>query len=135
MKKPIVFLILKIVGILALALAVLGVVLLVKGFGDFESNNYLIGMFLTPFSTVIGVLCITTGFRPEIAKMRAKGARYIQEQNKEDLSAIATTAAEIISEGAATIADAVREEKKFCKHCGASIDRDSKFCSECGKEQ
>ena len=135
MKKPIVFLILKIVGILALALAVLGVVLLVKGFGDFESNNYLIGMFLTPFSTVIGVLCITTGFRPEIAKMRAKSARYIQEQNKEDLSAIATTAAEIISEGAATIADAVREEKKFCKHCGASIDRDSKFCSECGKEQ
>lgn len=135
MKKPIIFLIMKLMGILFLALAVFGLVLMVRGFDDFESNNYLIGMLMMPFGVVLGVACTVMGFRPEIAKMRAKSTRYIQEQNKEDLSAIVTATAEIVSEGAATIADAVREEKKFCKHCGASIDRDCKFCSECGKEQ
>jgi len=26
------------------------------------------------------------------------------------------------------------DEKMYCKHCGAFIDKDSKFCKECGKK-
>ena len=143
MKKPIHFLIFKILGILLLALGIFAITLLIRGFGDFETNNFMIGTLLLPFTLGGGIACTAIGWQPELSKMSVKTARYIQTENKEDLTAVATGTAEIVSEAAATVAgevasrvaEATRAEKKFCKHCGASIDRDSKFCSECGKEQ
>ena len=137
-KKPIHFLIFKIVGILALGLAVFGFVLLIKGFGDFESNNYLIGMFLGPIGLFAGIACSILGWRPEIMKMRSKSIKYIQEENMEDLKSVATNTATIMEDAVSKTANAVKEglvENMFCKHCGEAIDKDSKFCKKCGKEQ
>ena len=43
MKKPIRFIILKIVGFVGVAVLIAGIVLAINGFGDFESNNFMIG--------------------------------------------------------------------------------------------
>ena len=90
---------------------------------------------------VIGVMMtalgITIGFGPEIAKARAKTLRYIQEENKDDLTAIANNSAEIMSDAVSKTANAIAngvQKTMFCKHCGARIDADSTFCSRCGKE-
>ena len=139
-NKPKHFLIFKIVGVVGVIVAVTGVVLAINGFGDFESNNFMIGGFLAVAGIMAGFTGLMMGFAPEIAKAQAKTTRYIQEENKDDLSAIATNTAEIVSDAVKTTAGAVAEgmgmrKTMFCKHCGKEIDNDSKFCSFCGKEQ
>jgi hypothetical protein len=42
---------------------------------------------------------------------------------------------EVVKEVFKGIKDDMTGEVIYCKHCGASIDKDSKFCSKCGKEQ
>ena len=138
MKKPIFFLIFKILGALGVGIAIFGIVLAITGFGDFESDNFMIGGILLPVGMMIGVPCLINGFRPEIAKMSTQSTRYIQQENQEDLTAIADTTAEIV-EGAVTrtasaVSEGLSQQTVFCKHCGAKIDADSKFCSACGKE-
>ena len=78
------------------------------------------------------------GFRPEITKMATKSAKYIQDENKEDLKDIVDTTADIAGDAITKTTKAIKKglkDTKFCKHCGAEIDADSKFCSSCGKEQ
>ena len=137
-KKPKHLLIFKILGILGAIATVAGIVLVIIGFGDFESNHFLIGSFLAAFGLMAAVLGTTIGFGPEIAKARAKTMRYIQEENKEELAAITSTHAEIMRDAVATTAGAVADgmrETKFCKHCGTKIDGDAKYCPACGKAQ
>ena len=137
-KKPRHFLLFKIVGIAGVAAIITGVVLAFLGFDDLESPNFMIGSFLAAAGVMMTVFGITVGFAPEIAKARAQTVRYIQEENKDDLTAIANNTAEIMSEAVATTASALSDGVKktmFCKHCGSRIDSDSKFCSSCGKEQ
>ena len=136
--KPLHFLILKIVGILLLAVVITGFVFVATGFGDFSSNKFMIGGFMVAFGLFGSVSCLMFGFSPELSKMRTKSARYIQNENKDELKEIATTSAEIASDAVSITARAVREglrDKIFCKYCGKEIDADSKFCSHCGKEQ
>ena len=139
MKKPFIFLILKIVGIVGIGLGIFGLVLAINGFGDFESNNFMIGSFVATFGIFVGIFGLVIGFRPEISKMAAKSARYIQEETREDLTAMASTSAEIVEDAVTRTASAVREgltgDTVYCMHCGAKIDADSKFCKSCGKEQ
>ncbi len=142
-KKPIIFLILKILAGVFLCVAITGIVLSVRGFGDFENDNFMLGGLLTCFGFFLAFTCAGIGFSPEMAKLSTKTTKYIQQANKEDLKDIATTSAEIQSEAVKTTASAVKEgfsdspaqDTKYCKHCGASIDEDSRFCKECGKEQ
>ena len=137
-QQPKHFLLWKIVGVVGVFVFVTAVILAITGFGDFESNSFMIGSLLLPLGVVLTVLGITIGFAPEIAKARAKTIRQIQEATKEDLTAIASATAEIMSDAVTTTASAVAEgmrETKFCKHCGKEIDIDAKFCSICGKEQ
>ena len=137
-KKPLSLLIFKMIGIAGAIAAIKGILLVVSGFGDFESNNFMIGALLFSVGFMLTSLGITIGFAPEIAKIRAKTIKYIQEENKEDLSTIASTHAEIMSDALTTSANALSNgirKTMFCKHCGAKIDSDSKFCSACGKEQ
>ena len=137
-NKPKHFLVFKIVGIIGILAAVAGVILIITGFGNLENNNFMIGAMLMPIGAFAGFSGILVGFGPEIAKAKAKTARYIQEENKEDLAAIASTGAEIMSDAVKTTVGAVNEGMRktiFCKHCGKEIDSDSKFCQECGKEQ
>lgn len=81
---------------------------------------------------------IISGFKTEIAKLHTRTTKYIQEENKQDLTDIASTTADIASDAITTTTKSIKKglkDTKFCKHCGKEIDKDSKFCSECGKEQ
>ena len=136
-EKPKHFRIFKLVALAGSITLVLGIVLAVRGFGDFESNNFMIGGFLTVFGMMATAIGIMIGFGPEIVKARLQATRYIQEEAKNDLTAIASNSAEITKDAVTTTAEAIREGmeiKKYCKHCGAKIDSDAKFCTACGKE-
>lgn len=92
------------------------------------------GIFLCFFSFP----CFFLGFMPKINKMSIDSAKYMQESNKENLTDIANTTADIVDESITKVVSSVKKgmkETKFCKHCGAKIDKDSKFCKDCGKEQ
>ena len=137
MNRPRHFWIFKIIGVIGAVATVTGIVLTVAGFGDFESNNFMIGGFVAVIGVMMTALGIAIGFGPEIAKARAKTLRYIQEENKDDLTAIANNSAEIMSDAVSKTANAIAngvQKTMFCKHCGARIDADSTFCSRCGKE-
>lgn len=136
-KKPKFFIVFKIIGFLAAIVAVFGFIKLVKGFDDFESNDYLIGMFLGSFGLFVAVACLTIGFKPEISKMNAKSIKYVQEENKNDLKDIATSHAEIHSEAISNTVNTIKDsinDTMFCKHCGEKIDANSTFCKYCGKK-
>ena len=140
MKKPLSFLILRIIGFCCLALALLGIVLVIVGFGDFETNNFMIGGFLTTFGLFTGIACTVASFLPEISKTTIRTQKYIQNENKEDLTDLANTAAEINANAVTTISRAAaqgftQENTVFCKECGAKIAADSKFCRHCGTKQ
>ena len=138
-KKPKHFLIFKIMGVVGILLALGGIVLTVSGFGDFETNNFMIGGMMLVFGFAMASTGCILGFAPEMSKMATKTAKYIQSENKEDLQDIATGAAEIKEEAVTKTARAIKKGLKddtmFCKHCGAEIDADSTFCNKCGKEQ
>jgi thiamine phosphate synthase YjbQ (UPF0047 family) len=85
----------------------------------------MIGTFWAVAGVAIAATCLAAGFGPEIAKARAKTIRYIQEENKDDFSAIATNNAQIMSDAVKITADAVKDgirATKFCKHCGAKLE-------------
>jgi hypothetical protein len=75
MKKPYAFIILRIVGICFLAIALFGIVLAIIGFGDFETNRFMIGALMTVFGLFIGVSCTVMGFLPEISKTTVQTRR------------------------------------------------------------
>ena len=137
-KKPTHFLVLKIIGFVAVAVAIAGLIFVFAGFGDFSNNLFMIGGFMFTFGLFIGVACLLSGFTPEIAKMKTESEKYIQAENKENLKEIASTSAEIGSDAITKVTRSVKSGLKdtmYCKHCGAEIDKDSKFCKSCGKEQ
>ena len=137
-NKPTHLFIFKVVGFIGIFVAIVGFVLTFKGFGDFEHNYFMLGGAMSALGIFVGVSCLVLGFRPEIMKLSTKTAKYIQQENKEDLTDIADTGAEIMSGAVKKTAKAVKEglkDTKFCKYCGAEIDEDSIFCSKCGKEQ
>lgn len=141
-QKPIIFLILKILAPLFLAVAITGIVLSVKGFGDFESNNFMVGGMLATFGIFLTAICAIFGFSPEIRKLSIKTQKYQIEENKQDLTDIANATADITKGAVKTTASAVKdgfteptEPQMYCKHCGAQIDANSRFCKVCGKEQ
>ena len=137
-QKPKYFLIFKILGCVFAVVTIIGFVLVFTGFGDFENNNFMLGAFMSTFGLFLTVAFLATGFRPEITKMTTKSARYIQQENKEDLTGIANTTADIASGAITKTTRAIKKgikDTKFCKHCGAEIDADSKFCNNCGGEQ
>ena len=141
-QKPIIFLILKILAPLFLAVAITGIVLSVKGFDDFESNNFMVGGMLATFGIFLTAICAIFGFSPEIRKLSIKTQKYQIEENKQDLTDIANTTAEIHKDAIKTTASAIKDgltedtdPQMYCKHCGAQIDANSRFCKVCGKEQ
>ena len=142
-QKPIFFLILKILALIFLGATITGIVLSVKGFGDFENDNYfMLGGILTTFGIVCTFPCAIIGFSPEIRKLSVKSHKYQIEENKQDLTDIANATADITKGAVQTTASAVKEgftspdePQMYCKHCGAQIDANSRFCKVCGKEQ
>lgn len=143
MKEPKHFIVLRTLGILML---IAGIVLVVLACTVFAEPFFMDGVIepsfaaLVPglFMIVISIGLISAGFSPKIAKLSARGARYIQQETKDDAKEIASTGADIASEAVTKTAKAIKKgikDTKFCKHCGAEIDADSVFCKECGKKQ
>lgn len=154
MNKPKHFLVFKILSGVFLAVTIIGAILAFQGFGNFDTNNFMTGGFMFCFGAFATAVCASIGFRPEIAKMGVRSAKYMQQQNKEDLKDIASTSADITEDAVKKTAKSWKEgfadennevevgsEKEvfvgtmYCKHCGAKIDADSRFCKVCGKEQ
>ena len=137
-RQPAYFIILKVCGFIGIIASIIGIVLVFKGFGDFKSNKFMIGGFMSVIGLFGGLSCLLPGFRPEFEKIRVNAQRYIQEQNKEEYKQISTTEAEIQEEALSKTANAIKKglkDTKYCKECGKEIAKDSKFCSYCGKEQ
>ena len=138
-KKPHIFLILKIIGFIGVIVGIIGFILTFTGFGDFESNNFMIGGFLATTGMFVGITCLLSGFRPEIARLTTKTTKYIQQENKDDLTDIANTTADISGEAITKTTNAIKKglekDKIYCKYCGEHIDVDSIFCNKCGKKQ
>lgn len=140
-KEPKHFLVLRILGFLLLAVGITLVVLawtvLGEPFVDTIKPSFAAlvpGMFMC----VISIALLFSGYSPKIAKLNAKGERYIQQETKDELKDIADTKVDIHSEAITNSIKAVKKglkDTKYCKHCGAEIDADSTFCKECGKKQ
>ena len=131
-------LIFKILGIVGIIVFFFGILLAIHGFDDFESNNFMIGGFLSCFGLFVGISCLCLGFMPEITKLNTKTVKYIQEENRKELKDIMDLSADISKDAIKKSVAAVKEGLEdciFCKHCGKKIDMDSKFCRHCGKEQ
>ena len=137
-QKPSHLLVFKVVGFVGIGVAIVGFILLISGFQSVEPTPFMLGGFMTSMGMFTGFVGITFGFRPEIVKLSVRTAKYVQEENKEDLTDMADTGADIISDAVKKVASSVNDgmrKSKFCKHCGAEIDEDSRYCSRCGKEQ
>ena len=93
---------------------------------------------------VIGML---TGGYLVRAKISANMTKNIVKTNKDTFTEIADESAEITKDSITNIAKSVKEglnettsnseseNKKYCKHCGSSIDLDSAYCNKCGGKQ
>ena len=138
MQRPKHFLVFKILSAIALAVTIVGIVLMVTGFGNFDNKYFMIGSMMLCLGLFCTFLFGVIGFNPEITKMWMKSAKYIQQENKEDMADMATAQAEMYKDALAMTAQVVKEgvaDMKYCKHCGAKIDADSRFCKECGGAQ
>ena len=130
--------VLRILGALALAVGVWGIILSASGFGDFSSNDFMIGGFMATFGIFLGVSFLAIGFTPSLARFSTKLAKTVQRENADDIKEIATGAAKISEDAIEISAAAVKRglsDTCFCKECGEKIDADSKFCKKCGTAQ
>ncbi len=141
-KKPKVF---KVLKVIAPILLLVGIVLIILGTAVFPQTwggravgpnpaLFVPGMIIA-FSSIP---CFFIGYMTNINKTMIKTAKYIQEDNKEDLTDMANTSADIASGAVTKTAKAIKEglkEYKYCRHCGKKVEEDSKFCKHCGKEQ
>ena len=145
-QKPKHFLVLKIIGavlvLIGISLIIASIVIKEPEMGDkdwFEISSIISGLRFGGIALcMFSVPLFISGFRPEITKMNTKSVKYIQQENKEDLTDIASTSADISSGAITKTTRAIKKgikDTKFCKHCGAEIDADSKFCNSCGGEQ
>lgn len=144
-KEPKHFLVMRVLGFLLLAIGIVLIILACTVFSAHPFNDTFFpkepnfaALAVGIFSIVISLVLIVNGFAPKFAKLNAKGARYIQQETKEDTKEIASTGADISSEAVTKTAKAIKKgikDTKFCKHCGAEIDADSAFCKDCGKKQ
>ena len=71
-NKPSHFLALKIIGFAGVLLAITGAFLVFYGFGDFDSNNFMIGGFMVSVGFMLGFTGLIFGFYPEITRNRRK---------------------------------------------------------------
>lgn len=111
--------------------------------------NILYLLIIIPVAII--VLSIIFMMRPnsmektmeKMMERQAKTIGNVMDKNEDLLKKISTKSADISSEGIEIKARAMkkgfsgekREDSKFCKYCGKTIDSDSIFCNYCGKEQ
>lgn len=155
-KTPVAFIVFRVLSLVCLIIGIVGVI---KAVNTDPYNNFgFVAMAMLGFFFAFGFAC--WGFYPQIQKFTLKMGRHVaessseelkglsktmigiqkdvQEENKDSLTSIASTSADINSEAITKKAKAVKKglkDTKFCKNCGKEIDADSSFCSKCGCEQ
>lgn len=120
--KSIIFKVLAFVGV---AVVISGIVMTVTGFGDFESNNFMIGGFMVTFGIFATVLFFVKGFGSHFNKMN---------QNIEDIVANITKNATIGTDES-DLKNNNSKKSSTCVCCGAKLSKHSSTCDYCGKEQ
>jgi len=141
-NKPAMFNVLKFIGFAMIAigvvLVILGTVVFREDFGESMTTPNLPLMIVGMVLFVFGLPCVFLGFMPQIAKFQINATKYIQSENKDNLSDIASDMADISSDAVQKTAKTVRDTLKdvsYCKECGTKIESDSKFCKNCGAKQ
>ena len=140
-RPPKFYLGLKITGFAMLLVGIIAIVLAIVISQLYGSDTPLVfgimlclGLIFSTFSIPL----IVVSFSPEIEKLKIKKYLYIQEDLKDDLTAMADNTADITSEAIKTTTNAVKEglkNTKYCKNCGEEIDETSVFCNKCGTKQ
>ena len=155
-KTPVVLIVFRVLSLVCLIIGIVGVIMAVNT--DPYNNFGFVAMAMLGFFFAFGFA--VWGFYPQIQKFTLKIGRHVaessseelkglsktmigiqkdvQEENKDSLTSIASTSADINSEAITKKAKAVKKglkDTKFCKNCGKEIDADSNFCSKCGCEQ
>ena len=128
----------KTIIIIGVVLTLLGTVLAVLAFTTSKYVNEamaIIGFCLISF----GIPVILWGFVPKIERFNMQVRKHIQEENKDTLTSMANTSADIHSEAVGKIAKTIHNEinnktSKFCQHCGAPVKPNQKFCKYCGNQ-
>ena len=103
LKTPKIYLILKIIGIclivLGAVLVVVGAIHYVPGMGEdgwFDETTKQSGLIFGGIACLLfGIFITFIGFAPNIEKTRIKTEKYVIEENKEDLTDIVNSKAEI----------------------------------------
>lgn len=129
--------------------AYIGIVIFFIGIALFLSAFFMLsfspilplgGMALMVIGMLIGGYLV-------LAKMSANMTKNVVKTNKDTFTEIADESAEITKDSITNIAKSVKEgldettsnseseNKKYCKHCGSSIDLDSAYCNKCGGKQ
>lgn len=163
-KKPKHFLVLKAIGFTLLAIGIIliisGILIDVPEMGEdnwFEMSSKKSGtIFGGVACCIISSAVLAAGFRPEISKMMTRSAKYIQEENKEDLKDIVGTTADIAGDAITKTTRAIKkglqenkEDLKDIANISAEINEEAikksakavkdgfgnkKFCKHCGAE-
>ena len=155
-KTPRALIVFRVLSLVCLIIGIVGVIMAVNT-GPYNNFGFVaMAMLGFAFTINFGVW----GFIPQIQKINTNINRHtteyvseelkglsktmigiqkdVQEENKDSLTSIASTSADINSEAITKKAKAVKKglkDTKFCKNCGKEIDADSNFCSKCGCEQ
>jgi type III secretory pathway component EscV len=126
------YLVLKIVGLIGIAVAVTGIVLYIISIdnGGAGSGLFIAGLLMMILGILSGVPCIFIGFLPRLLEARVQAMQTLQQQNIHILKEVSQAA----TEASNSIKAANDSNKMYCKYCGVQIDADSKFCKSCGKE-
>ena len=140
-KPPKLYFILKIVAFCMLGV---GLILVTLGiiFGKMNDPHfdmsYMFMIMPGAFLAFLSLPMLLISFLPNIQRARIATVKYVQNENKEDLTEIVSNSADIAGTGIKKTARAIKEglkNTKYCKYCGEEIDADSLFCNKCGKQQ
>ena len=140
-EQPKIFLALKILSPIFFLVGLTLIILAVTVFADVTRVMDVETRFpemacLTPgcFILVLSVPCFVMGYAPKINKIAIKTAKYVQQENYDDLTDIATASAEITKDAVTITAKAIRDgvsDTKYCKHCGAPANPHKEKCDYC----
>lgn len=124
--------------IVGVVLVILGTVVFREAFGEHMTTPNLPFMIVGMILFVLSLPCVVLGFLPQIAKFQINATKYIQSENKDNLSDIASNIADISSDAVKKTTNTIKETMEnsaYCKECGQKISNDSKFCKNCGAKQ
>lgn len=145
-NKSIRFLALKIIGSVAIAIEIAGIIMLIVNlFGDSSTGLLVASLIMIAFGILCGVPCLFIGFWPQFLALKNVAMQQIQDHDMYMMNELSAASAQASASTSSSSNDYNKKttqktssenigKKIYCKHCGAEIDDDSKFCAVCSKE-